>query len=84
MEGEAAGHRCCSVLLESRRMGVLSFFRRHWYHYTILTGTYAFYPFERWTVNVFFVLLSGLTGFTLSQLAMAIGKAIASSSSHDL
>lgn len=41
----------------------MAWVKRHYYHYTISTGTYAFYPFERFVVNIFTVTLFSLMAY---------------------
>lgn len=44
-------------------MGLVSWVKRHYYHYTISSGVYAFYPFERFVVNIFTVMLFSLMAY---------------------
>lgn len=41
-------------------MGPVEWVKRHYYHYCISSGIYAFYPFERFVVNIFTVTLFSL------------------------
>lgn len=44
-------------------MGLFSWLKRHYYHYSISTGTYACYPVERVMVNAFNFTLIGLVAY---------------------
>lgn len=46
-----------------RRMGLVSWVKRQYYHYSISTGTYSFYPAERIMVNAFTFTLLSLTAY---------------------
>lgn len=44
-------------------MGLVSWVKRHYYHYSISTGTYAFYPAEKIMVNACTFTMFGLTAY---------------------
>lgn len=44
-------------------MGLVSWVKRQYYHYSISTGTYSFYPAERIMVNAFTFTLLSLTAY---------------------
>lgn len=44
-------------------MGLVSWIKRQYYHYSISTGTYAFYPAERIMVNTCTFTMFTLTGY---------------------
>lgn len=44
-------------------MGLLAWVQRHYYHYSISTGTYSFYPAERVMVNAFTLSLFCLIAY---------------------
>ncbi|CBN77961.1 expressed unknown protein [Ectocarpus siliculosus] len=50
-------------------MGLVSWVKRHYYHYTISTGTYSFYPVERVLVNAFTFTLFSLTAYYAARSA---------------
>lgn len=47
----------------SRIMGFVSWFKRHYYHYCISTGTYSFYPAESVMVNAGTFTLFSVTAY---------------------
>lgn len=44
-------------------MGIVAWVKRHYYHYSISTGTYSFYPAERIMVNACTMTLFSLTAY---------------------
>lgn len=69
----------------SRRMGLLSWVKRHYYHYSISTGTYSFYPVESVMVNACtFTLFSLLAYYIVRSVwfgALFIGDLVSPQSS---
>lgn len=50
-----------------RRMGLIAWVKRHYYHYSISTGTYSFYPAERIMVNACTMTLFALTSYYIAR-----------------
>lgn len=50
-------------LRDRLKMGLVSWVKRHYYHYSISTGTYSFYPAEKIMVNACTLTLFGLTAY---------------------
>lgn len=63
MEQQQRGSTTVGGVGGDRRMGLVSWVKRQYYHYSISTGTYSFYPAERVMVNAFTFTLLSLTAY---------------------
>lgn len=58
--GDAEEHQ---IGRQAGSMGLISWVKRHYFHYSISTGTHDFYPAEKLMVNAFTMTLFSLTAY---------------------